>query len=158
MCHGKGVKFEHGHEWGPFPFMRGIPQVMRRFAHHMEECMGRVGSWIPYNLESREDGYVITVPLPGRTKEDVSVSLIGNSLNIKAKKPKTDGVTTEESGQTQHPFMRFFFKFIDVDMDIPLPANADLDSIKSVMANGLLKVKVGKKPSKRIDINDAGNN
>jgi len=158
MCHAKGVGHQHGHGCGPMPFMRGIPHMMKKFAHHMEGCMGRVGSWVPYNLERREDGYIITVPLPGRKKEDVSVSLIGNSLNIKAAKPKTDGEPNEESGQPENPFLRFFFKFIDVDMDIPLPANADLDSIKSVMANGLLKVKVGKKPSKKIDINDAGNN
>ena len=158
MCHGKGVGHQHGHGCGQMPFMRGIPHMMKKFAHHMEECMGRVGSWIPYNLEKREDGYLVTVPLTGRTKEDVSVSLIGNSLNIKASKPKTDGEPKEESGQPENPFLRFFFKFVDVDMDIPLPVNADLDSIKSVMANGLLKVKVGKKPSKNIDINDAGNN
>lgn len=158
MCHGKGVGHQHGHGCGPMPFMRGIPHMMKQFAHHMEGCMGRAGSWIPYNLERREDGYVITVPIPGRTKEDVSVSLIGNNLNIKASKPKTDGEPKEESGEPENPFLKFFFKFIDVDMDIPLPANADLDSIKSVMANGLLKVKVGKKPSKNIDINDAENN
>ena len=85
-------------------------------------------------------------------------ALIGNNLNIKASRPKTDGEPKEESDQPENPFLKFFFKFIDVDMDIPLPANADLDSIKSVMANGLLKVKVGKKPSKNIDINDAENN
>ena len=158
MCHGKGVGYQHGHGCGPMPFMQGIPHMMKKFAHHMEGCMGRAGSWIPYNLERREDGYIITVPIPGRTKEDVSVSLIGNNLNIKASKPKTDGEPKEESGEPENPFLKFFFKFIDVDMDIPLPANADLDSIKSVMANGLLKVKVGKKPSKNIDINDAGNN
>ena len=158
MCHGKGVGYQHGQECGPMPFMRGIPHMIKTFAHHMEGCMGRVGSWIPYNLERREDGYIITVPIPGRTKEEVSVSLIGNNLNIKASKPKTDGEPKEEAGQPENPFLKFFFKFIDVDMDIPLPANADLDSIKSVMANGLLKVKVGKKPSKNIDINDARNN
>ena len=115
MCHGRGAGQHHGHSCGPMPFMRGIPHMMKKFARHWEDCMGRVGSWIPYNLEKREDGYLITVPLPGRTKEDVSVSLIGNSLNIKANKPKTDGEPTGETGQPENPFMRFFFKFIDVE-------------------------------------------
>ena len=158
MCHGKGAGHQHQHWCGPGAFAHGFPHFMRKIARHIDECMGRFGSWVPYNLEDREDGYLITVPLPGRTKEDVTVSLIGNSLNIKASKPKTEGEAKDESGQPRHPFLRFFFTFIDVDMDIPLPANADVDSIKSVMANGLLKVKIGKKPSKKIDINEAGNN
>ncbi len=156
MCHVKGAR--HQHWCGPFPFGQGFPHFMRKIARHVDECMGKFGSFVPYNIKDREDGYLITVPLPGRAKEDVTVSLIGNCLNIKASKPKTEGESKDESGQLKHPFLRFFFTFIDVDMDIPLPANADLDSIKSVMANGLLKVKVGKKPSKKIDINDAGNN
>ena len=156
MCHTKGGK--HQNWCGPGAFTHGFPHFMGKIARHVEECMGKFGSMVPYNLEDREEGYFITVPIPGRTKEDVTASLIGNSLNVKASKPKTEGETKDESGQFRHPFLRFFFTFIDVDMDIPLPANADLDSIKSVMANGLLKVKVGKKPSKKIDINDAGNN
>jgi HSP20 family molecular chaperone IbpA len=152
MCHTKGDKYQH---WcGPGAFAHGFPHFIGKIARHVEECMGKFGSWVPYNLEDREDGYLITVLLPGRTKEDVTVSLIGNSLNVKASKPKTEDV----SGQQRLPFLRFFFTFIDVDMDIPLPANADVDSIKSVMANGLLKVKIGKKPSKKINVNDAGNN
>jgi len=156
MCHTTGGK--HQHWCGPGAFAHGFPHFMAKIARHVEECMGRIGSWVPYNIEDREDGYLITVPLPGRTKEEITVSLIGNSLNVKAAKPKTERETKDESEHRGPPFLRFFFTFIDVDMDIPLPANADLDSIKSVMANGLLKVKVGKKASKKIDINDAGSN
>ena len=156
MCHTRGDNYHHS--YGPFPFAHGFAPFMKKIAQHVDECMGKFGSWVPYNLEDRGDGYLITVPLPGRTKEEVTVSLIGNNLNIKAAKPKTEGESKEESGHPRHPFMRFFFSFMEVDMDIPLPANANLDSIKSVMANGLLKVKIGKKPSKKIDVNDAGNN
>lgn len=155
MCHTRGDQYHHS--YGPFPFAHGFAPFMKKIAQHVDECMGKFGSWVPYNLEDRGEGYLITVPLPGRTKEEVTVSLIGNNLNIKAAKPKTEGESNEESGHPRHPFMRFFFSFVEVDMDIPLPANADLDSIKSIMANGLLKVKIGKKPSKKIDVNDAGN-
>ena len=145
------------HSWcGSFPFERFIPHMMRKFAHHMEECVGKAGSWIPYNLEDREDGYFITIPLPGRNKEDVNVTLIGNNLNIKASIPKVNEETKEKPKEAANPFLRYFFTFIDVDMDIPLPPNADLESIKSIMANGLLRVKIGKKPSKTINVNEGG--
>ena len=42
-------------------------------------------------------------------------------------------------------------------MDIPLPADADENSITSKMANGLLRIRVGKKPAKPIDINEGNN-
>jgi HSP20 family molecular chaperone IbpA len=159
MCHGKdfGPQF-----WqGCFPFASGdFPRMMEKVGHHFQECMGKFGSWIPYNVEEKEDCYLITVPLSGRTKEDVNVSLVGNTLNIKASKPKSDENEQIKEEQKGHkdPFFRFFFKFTDVDMDIELQENADLDSIKSVMANGLLRIKVGKKPAKKVDIKTEENN
>ena len=47
------------------------------------------------------------------------------------------------------------FTFIDVNMDIPLPADADTNTIVSKMANGLLKVTFGKKPPKNIDVSES---
>jgi len=143
---------------GSFPFAKFVPHIMRHISRHMEECWGKAGSWVPHNVEDSGDYYLVTVPLPGRTKEEVNVSLIGNNLNIKAGKPKGDDTEKDMPKGSHSPFHRCFFSFIEVDMDIPLAANADLDSIKSVMANGLLKVKIGKKPSKKIDVNDASNN
>ncbi|MFX1393808.1 MAG: Hsp20/alpha crystallin family protein [Promethearchaeota archaeon] len=156
MCNERG--FGHHHLHGCFPFAgKELSKMMHGIGRHIHECMDRFGTWVPYNLEETEDGYLYTVPLSGRTKEDVKVSLIGNSLNIKATKPKIDEREKAEKKQ-EHPFLKYFFKFVDVDMDIPLPANANLDLIKSVMANGLLRIKVGKKPSKNIDIGTEGNN
>jgi HSP20 family molecular chaperone IbpA len=43
-------------------------------------------------------------------------------------------------------------------MDIPLPADANEDSIVSKMANGLLRIRIGKKPAKPININEEGSN
>ena len=157
MCHGTGSEHHFGH--GCFPFAgKDFPHMMKRIGRHIHECMGRFGSWVPYNLEKLENGYLIVVPLPGRTKEDINVSLIGNSLNIKAAKPKTSEETKDDKEKPGIPFFRHGFSFMDVDMDIVLPADADLDSIKSIMSNGVLKIKLGKKPSRNIDINTEGNN
>ncbi len=155
MCNEKGHGPHMGH--GCFPFGgKDMHQMMQKFGHHMKECFGRLGSWVPYNLDKGETEYLITVPLPGRTKEDVNVSLIGNCLNVKASKPKNAEETKKDEEAPGFPFLRHFFSFIDVDMDIDLPADADLDSIKSIMTNGLLRIKIGKKPSKTI--NTEGNN
>ena len=157
MCNEHNFNRSFGH--GCFPFatkdISTMMQIGERFARHF---IGRCGNSVPYNLEELADEYLITIPLSGRTKEDVKISLIGNNLNITAKKPKTEEKTKDASEKRADQFSWYFFKFIDVNLDIPLPANADENAIKSIMSNGLLRIKIGKKPSKTININDEGNN
>ena len=145
---------------GYFPFS---PQQMHKMKHMAKTFMrGFMGSHLPHNVEDLGDSYLITVPLAGRTKDEVKVSLINKHLNIKAEKPKIpekENLKEEEKGQEspQECCGPTFFKgftFIDVNMDIPLPIDADTDTIVSKMANGLLKVTFGKKPPKNIDVNE----
>ena len=133
---------------------------MKRMARHFMH--GFMGSYIPYNIEDLGDIYLITVPLAGRTKEDVKVSLLNKHLNIKAEKPKVSERKSPEEKPTEEkstqeccfPFHQKGFKFIDVNMDIPLPVDVDIDTLISKMANGLLKITMKKKPAKKIDISD----
>jgi HSP20 family molecular chaperone IbpA len=156
----------HGHHgrkgmFGCFPFDPQMMHKMKRMAKHF--MRGFMGNQIPYNLEDLGDSYLITVPLAGRTKEDVKVSLLTNNLNIKAEKPKIPEreklkEKPEEEGSPNEccgPSFWKGFTFIDVNMDIPLPAGADTETIVSKMANGLLKITFGKKPAKKIDISDS---
>lgn len=145
---------------GCFQFGPHDVAKMKRMAKHF--MGGFMRSHIPYNVEDLGDSYLITVPLAGRTKEDVKVSLINKHINIKADKPKIPEVESmkdkpEETESTQECCMPFFgkgFTFIDVNMDIPLPVGANADTITSKMANGLLKITIRKKPAKKIDISD----
>ena len=146
---------------GCFPFN---PQQIHKMKHMAKHFMrGFMGSHIPHNVEDLGDSYLITVPLAGRTKEEVKVSLINKHLNIKAEKPKIpekENVKeeTREYGSPHGwcgPVFLKGFTFIDVNMDIPLPADANTDTIVSKMANGLLKVTFGKKPPKKIDISES---
>lgn len=133
---------------------------MRRMAKHFMH--GFMGSHIPFNVEDLGDSYLITIPLAGRTKEDVKVSLINKHINIKAEKPKIpERENLEEKPEEEKsakdfcmPFFSKGFTFVDVDMDIPLPIDADTESLVSKMANGLLKIIMRKKPAKKIDISE----
>ncbi len=134
---------------------------MKRMAKHF--MGGFMRSHIPYNVEDLGDSFLITVPLAGRTKEEVKVSLINKHINIKAEKPKISERESlkdkpEESKTTQEWCMPSFWKgftFIDVNVDIPLPTDANTDTLTSKMANGLLKITMEKKPAKKIDISDS---
>ncbi|MFX0030963.1 MAG: Hsp20/alpha crystallin family protein [Candidatus Hermodarchaeota archaeon] len=154
--HGRGMV-------GCFSFTPQQIHKMKRMAKHF--MRGFFGSHIPYNMEDLGDSYLITVPLAGRTKEEVKVSLINKHLNIKAEKPRIPERETvkeeekEEKEESHHdwhsPLFWKGFTFIDVNMDIPLPTDADTDTIVSKMANGLLKVTFGKKPPKKIDVSES---
>ena len=148
---------------GCFPFSPEQMHKMKHMAKHfMRGFMGGHGSHIPHNIEDLGENYLITVPLAGRTKEDVKVALINNHLNIKAAKPKIvelENVEKKPEGEDSpgnccSPHFFKGFTFVDVDMDISLPIDADVDTIVSKMANGLLKITFGKKPAKNINISD----
>jgi HSP20 family molecular chaperone IbpA len=145
---------------GHFPFRHQDVAKMKSMARHfMGGFMGGFGSQIPYNIEDLGDKYLILVPLVGRSKEDVKVSLLDKNLNISAKKPKTSDKEEKEGDRPKEDFCCFpfegnGFKFIDVNMDIPLPADADENTINSKMANGLLKVEMAKIPVKDINISE----
>ncbi len=143
---------------GCMPFNPRDIAKMKRMAHQF--MGGFMGDYIHHNLEDLGSEYLITVPLPGRTKDDVTVSLINKHLNIKANKPKVPEHerTTKEPKKQGFPFMFKGFRFIDVNMDVPLPADADENKIISKMTNGLLRVIIGKKPAKPIDISEEPNN
>jgi len=137
-----------------------IAKMKNMAGHFMKNFMGHFGNFIPHNVEDVGEQYLITVPLPGRTKEQVNVSVINKIINITAKKPSIPEyeVKPEEKEKKEHPFPGMGFRFIDVNMDIPLPADADENSISSKLANGLLRILVNKKPAKNIDIHEEGNN
>ncbi|NHJ22035.1 MAG: Hsp20/alpha crystallin family protein [Candidatus Lokiarchaeota archaeon] len=150
--------YGHRQMHGCFSFSPRDVARMKRMAH---QFMGSfMGSYIHHNIEDLGDEYLITVPLPGRTKEDVTVSLINKHLNIKASKPKIPEheKVKKEPEEQGFPFMFRGFTFIDVNMDVPLPADADENKISSKMVNGLLRVIIGKKPAKPIDISEEPNN
>ncbi|MFX1497080.1 MAG: Hsp20/alpha crystallin family protein [Promethearchaeota archaeon] len=155
MCDEK----HHGTQvWANCCSPRDIARMKHMAGRFMRHFVGGFGSWVPHNVEDLGNEYLITVPLPGRTKEDVQVSIINKNLNVSAKKPKVpekEGAQKEE--EKDFPFPFYGFKFVDVNMDIPLPADANEDMISSKMANGLLRITVGKKPAKHIDINESQN-
>ncbi|MHA1803387.1 MAG: Hsp20 family protein [Promethearchaeota archaeon] len=156
-----GFKWPYHHSPPPPPpffhiFGKEIPKMIGGLIFHVKDCMERFEGWIPHEIEEAEGYYVIKVPLPGFTKEDVQVSLINGNINITASKlPKNGGEEQKNREQGKIPcsfrgFMDFWERPINVD--IPLPADANPESIKSVLKNGLLKIKIDKKPPKKIDV------
>ncbi len=159
MCHESSHHGLRTKAWC-FPFGHQDVAKMKKMAGNF--MRGFLGRYIPYNIEDLGNSYLITVPLAGRIKEDVTVSLINKHLNIKAAKPQiSESEKVKEKPEEEAssdvcclPFFGKGFTFIEVNMDIPLPVGADPDTIVSKMANGLLKITMGKKTAKKIDVNE----
>jgi HSP20 family molecular chaperone IbpA len=165
MCDEKKYDPRRMHHYAPHGQFCFSPKDVARMKNvagqFIKGFMHQMGSYIPYNIDDLGTEYLIIVPLPGRTKEDVKVSLINKNINVEAKKPKISEKEEKDVKEKEEECCGFptrGFRFIDVNMDIPLPVDADENSVSSKMGNGLLKIQVTKKPAKNININEEENN
>jgi len=168
MCQGPefNPRFKHAHGFhAPF-FGKQVAGMVGGIMSQVKDCFGSLEGWVPYDVEEMDDYFKITVPLPGLSKEDVKISLINGCLNISSKRPKSDEQEKRRAksdtycGCGSFPFgARWYSAFWekDINLDIQLPPTIDENNIKSVMKNGLLKIKIGKKPAKKIDIGSGDN-
>ena len=104
--------------------------------------------WEPRtNIIESSNSLIIEVELPGVNKEDISIHLqINRELIIKGvkKQPKMD-----KNQVTYYLFEREFgnfYKHIVIDIFL------DTSTIKSIMDNGVLTVKIAKKRNKMISV------
>ncbi|MBY9007402.1 MAG: Hsp20/alpha crystallin family protein [Candidatus Lokiarchaeota archaeon] len=151
---------------GPMAFLNmDMGHMAKKIMGHVKHCMSNFEGWVPYNIEENENNYLITIPLPGLSKDDVKVSLISNNLNISAKKPSEEIKDKKPEDQKEDincggVIFKDLLNYLwnkDVNLDVPLPSDIDREKIISKMNNGLLKIKIEKLPPKNININTGDN-
>jgi len=99
----------------------------------------RLSNWQPRtDIRETPTEYKISVEVPGAKKEDVSVELQGNMLQLSG---KVEQEKTEE-GETLHRYERVFGSF---SRTFTLPEDANCDAIKAEFNNGILSLKIDKK-------------
>lgn len=107
------------------------------------------GSFTPgMNVYETVDAFEITLELPGMKKDNIDISIEGNTLNISGKRE----ATREEDGRTYH---RVESRFGTFSRNLPLPNNIDEDNIKANYDNGVLTVNIPKteqRTGKKIDV------
>ncbi|MCM1001820.1 Hsp20/alpha crystallin family protein [Wolbachia pipientis] len=94
-----------------------------------------------------EENYCLSMELPGIPKEDVDISVSGDSLIVKGEK-KYDNESKEKRYYHRERYYGFFYR------SIQFPPNADVDKIFAKFSNGVLHVSIPKseKHTKKIDI------
>jgi HSP20 family protein len=108
---------------------------------------GRPAPWVPLaDISETDDAYLVEMDLPGISREDVDIEVVGNELTISGeiKQKEREGIFRKRTRQLGE------FEFRAV-----LPRNVDPDGIEASLKDGVLSVRIAKavqaKP-KRIEI------
>jgi HSP20 family protein len=134
--------------WGMVPWrpFRELEDVERRF----DEIFGRptppslwwrfpeeVG-WIPaLDMFEKDNKLVVKAEIPGMKDEDIDVSVVGDTLNIKGERKSETEVKDEDYYRCERSYGSFF-------RSIPLPSAVDANKIEANYEDGVLEVTLPK--------------
>ena len=95
-------------------------------------------AWAPsINIYEKEDSYVIQAELPGVNKDDVDISMTGDTLTIKGERKPPAEVKKEDYQCSEVCYGNF-------SRSINLPSAVDADKIEASCENGMLELQVPK--------------
>jgi len=116
-------------EWVPFHRLFGELGEDRPFA-------GR--GWMPaVDVAESEAGYTITVELPGAKREDVTLEIHGDMLEVRGQKRSEREEKDEHRRIVERSYGSFSRHFV-------LPANADRGRIEARFQEGVLTIEIPK--------------
>ena len=126
------------------PF-REMEEILNRYRHPAtrelvsKEYEGILsGTWIPaVDICETKDAYIIKGELPGVDKEDVDISVDDNLLSIKGEKKYEKSVDEDQTHRNECVYGLF-------ERSFSLPKQVDINNVKAVFKNGVLKLTVPK--------------
>ncbi|MCD4844097.1 MAG: Hsp20/alpha crystallin family protein [Methanosarcinales archaeon] len=89
------------------------------------------------DIQDTQDKIMVTADVPGVEKEDITVNIHGDILEISAEKKKE----TEEKGENYIRKERSFSKFY---RSISLPTEVDPEKVEATLKDGVLHIEMGK--------------
>ena len=135
------------------PWRERLPATFPRLENEMEDLMERylgnggedwsLTRFTPsLNVSETENGYDVSVELPGLKPEEVNVEFKDGNLWISGEKKQE----TEEKGKTYHRIERRHGEFRRM---IQLPGAADEEKVEAKFDNGVLAIQVPKSKESR---------
>lgn len=142
--------------WGPQSRMVSLREAMNRmfdegFMRPFDDWLMPEGEIRPLALDVSEtdEALVVEASLPGIRREDVDISIVGNTLTIKGEAKHEQ--KKEEKGKYHYRERRYR----SFQRSIPLPVEVNSDEAKAILTDGELKLtlpKVEETKSKRIEV------
>ena len=132
--------------WDPFPAMRHVQREMDRlFGRDMPGESRRVGggTYPPVNVLNGPDDIVVQCEIPGVDREDLDLSITGETLVVKGTKQPPVG---EEDTVRFHRRERGYGQF---NRTIVLPDRVDPDAIEAKLEAGILTIRLPKSDAAR---------
>jgi HSP20 family protein len=139
--------------WDPVDWIRQSQEDMNRvFERSLVPISGRSDQGAVFapalDVVDGEGEVIVRAELPGLEKDQIQVSLVGNTLNIKGEKK------TEREDKKQD-FCRRECSYGSFERVIQLPDNADTTKTDASFKNGVLEIHVAKQAEakpKQIDV------
>ncbi|MHB1413826.1 MAG: Hsp20/alpha crystallin family protein [Chloroflexota bacterium] len=129
--------------WDPFAELMSVRRLMDDLVADgglppaRQIPAGKGQTAFPVDVFETQDAYVVTAALPGATSDDVSVSLAGNRLSLRADvKP-----LAQPSGRTHTYRERRAGRFA---RDLSLPTAVIADAVEATVKDGRLTVTIPK--------------
>jgi HSP20 family protein len=108
-----------------------------------------VRSWAPtVDMFDRENEVVVRAEVPGMSKEDIDISVLGNTLTISGERKSEEEVKEDDYYYCERSYGRF-------QRNIALPQGVGAEDIKASYKDGVLEVVLPKKEeakSKKIEV------
>jgi HSP20 family protein len=99
------------------------------------------------NIEENDDGYTLTMEMPGLAKKDVEVSVEKDTLTVKGEKSEK---TEEKDG-----WLRREIRSSSFERSFSLGSEVGAENIKAKMSDGILVItlpKVAEKVGRKVDV------
>ena len=93
----------------------------------------------PTDLQETENAHLVSIELPGLTKDDVDIAIDGDALTVCGHKSEA----TEDASATWRVSERRFGRF---ERSFPLPPDVDRQKIQAQFRDGVLKITLPKNP------------
>ena len=120
--------------WSPFREL-GWPRLSRA----LERGAGRAALLPAVDIAEDDDRYVVTVEIPGASKNDVTVETDDNVLTIRGEKKSEREEKKEQTRWVERSYGSFTRSFT-------LPANAQAERVVASFKDGVLTIEVPKRP------------
>jgi len=124
-------------------FHREMDRIFERFFEHPwgpVELTPYSGEFAPpMNISETDKDVVVKAELPGVDPNQIELKVVGNTLSLSGKKDETK----EEKGDNFYRSERVFGSFT---RSVQLPETVDADKVNAEFRNGVLTVKMPKKP------------
>jgi HSP20 family protein len=135
--------------WTPFHEIQNFQQEMDRlfgldFGRGGESFLD--GAWNPaVDVVQEDDRYQVRVDLPGMKRDEIDVTIHGNTLTISGEK-KREAETKEENLYRSE---RYYGKF---SRSLTLPSAVDAEKIAATYKDGVLEISIPKSEEARAKV------